>query len=120
MKKEDLLALKEKLSKLTDDEILERNKYLRNLALGNLLGPNTAYLSIDKPWLKYYSETALEAKIPNMTAYQYMCHENIDNLNTKAISYFGKKISFKSYIEKIDDTARRLYNRRRITINSSW
>lgn len=49
MKKEDLLALKEKLSKLTDDEILERNKYLRNLALGNLLGPNTAYLSIDKP-----------------------------------------------------------------------
>ena len=110
MKKEDLLALKEKLSKLTDDEILERNKYLRNLAIGNLLGPNTAYLSIDKPWLKYYSETALEAKIPNMTAYQYMCHENIDNLNTKAISYFGKTISFKSYIEKIDDTARRLYN----------
>ena len=120
MKKEDLLALKEKLSKLTDDEILERNKYLRNLALENLLGPNIAYLSIDKPWLKYYSETALEAKIPNMTAYQYMCHENIDNLNTKAISYFGKTISFKSYIEKIDDTARRLYSRRRITINSSW
>ena len=37
-----------------EEEWVERNKYLRNLSLGNLLGPNTAYLSIDKPWLKYY------------------------------------------------------------------
>jgi len=92
---------------------VERNKYLRNLSLGNLLGPNTAYLSIDKPWLKYYSEAALEAIVPRMTAYQYMCYrcyENVDNLNNAAISYFGKKISFKEYISKIDDTARSLYN----------
>ena len=54
MKKEDLMKYKEKLSKLSEEEWVERNKYLRNLSLGNLLGPNTAYLSIDKPWLKYY------------------------------------------------------------------
>lgn len=110
MKKEDLMKYNDKLSKLSEEEWVERNKYLRNLSLGNLLGPNTAYLSINKPWLKYYSEAALEAKVPRMTAYQYMCHENKDNLKTKAISYYGKKISFNDYISKIDDTARRLYN----------
>ena len=113
MKNEEIIKYKEKLSKLSEEEWVERNKYLRNLSLGNLLGPNTAYLSIDKPWLKYYSEAALEAIVPRMTAYQYMCYrcyENDDNLNNAAISYFGKKISFKEYISKIDDTARRLYN----------
>lgn len=113
MKNEEIIKYKEKLSKLSEEEWVERNKYLRNLSLGNLLGPNTAYLSIDKPWLKYYSEAALEAIVPRMTAYQYMsyrCYENVDNLNTAAISYFGKKISFKEYISKIDDTARSLYN----------
>ncbi len=113
MKNEEIIKYKEKLSKLSEEEWVERNKYLRNLSLGNLLGPNTAYLSIDKPWLKYYSEAALEAIVPRMTAYQYMCYrcyENDDNLNNAAISYFGKKISFKEYISKIDDTARSLYN----------
>lgn len=113
MKNEEIIKYKEKLSKLSEEEWVERNKYLRNLSLGNLLGPNTAYLSIDKPWLKYYSEAALEATVPRMTAYQYMCYrcyENDDNLNNAAISYFGKKISFKEYISKIDDTARSLYN----------
>ena len=113
MKNEEIIKYKEKLSKLSEEEWVERNKYLRNLSLGNLLGPNTAYLSIDKPWLKYYSEAALEAIVPRMTAYQYMCYrcyENDDNLNNAAISYFGKKISFKEYISKIDNTARSLYN----------
>ena len=113
MKNEEIIKYKEKLSKLSEEEWVERNKYVRNLSLGILLGPNTAYLSIDKPWLKYYSEAALEAIVPRMTAYQYMCYrcyENDDNLNNAAISYFGKKISFKEYISKIDDTARSLYN----------
>ena len=47
MKNEEIIKYKEKLSKLSEEEWVERNKYLRNLSLGNLLGPNTAYLSID-------------------------------------------------------------------------
>ena len=39
-----------------------------------------------------------------------MVSKNQDNLKTTAINYFGKKISFKEFIEKIDETARRLYN----------
>lgn len=70
----------------------------------------TGYASIDKPWQKYYSKEAITASIPELTAYQYMVSQNEDNLNTKAIMYYGKKISYKNYIDMIDETARRLYN----------
>lgn len=70
----------------------------------------TGYASIDKPWQKYYSKEAITASIPELTAYQYMVSQNEDNLSTKAIIYYGKKISYKNYIDMIDETARRLYN----------
>lgn len=70
----------------------------------------TGYASIDKPWQKYYSKEAITANIPELTAYQYMVSQNKDNLSTKAIMYYGKKISYKNYIDMIDETARRLYN----------
>lgn len=70
----------------------------------------TGYASIDKPWQKYYSKEAITASIPELTAYQYMVSQNEDNLSTKAIMYYGKKISYKNYIDMIDETARRLYN----------
>ena len=70
----------------------------------------TGYASIDKPWQKYYSKEALSANIPELTAYQYMVSQNMDNLSTKSIVYYGKKINYKAFIDKIDETARRLYN----------
>ena len=70
----------------------------------------TGYASIDKPWQKYYSKEAITASFPELTAYQYMVSQNQDNLKTKAINYYGKKVNFKDFIEKIDETARRLYN----------
>lgn len=70
----------------------------------------TGYASIDKPWQKYYSKEAITASIPELTAYQYMVSQNEDNLSTKAIMYYGKKISYKNYIDMIDEIARRLYN----------
>ena len=93
--------------------------YTKNIDIYNKMEGNyvldkdktiTGYASIDKPWQKYYTKEALTAIIPEMTAYQYMVSKNQDNLKTTAINYFGKKISFKEFIEKIDETARRLYN----------
>ena len=93
--------------------------YTKNINIYNKMEGNyvldkdkiiTGYASIDKPWQKYYTQEALTAIIPEMTAYQYMVSKNQDNLKTTAINYFGKKISFKEFIEKIDETARRLYN----------
>lgn len=110
MKSEDLKKLKEKLLELSDDEKELRDKYLRGISKGDILGPMTGYASIDKPWLKYYPEDNLRFDLPKKTAYQYMYDENIDNLSNYAISYYGKKIRFKEFIELIDETARRLYN----------
>ncbi len=109
MNKEALKEYKKKLSTLSSSEIKERNLYLRNLSLGTIQGPGTGYLSIDKPWLKYYSEDAITKDIPNMSAYEYMCYENQDNLDAFAISYFGKKITFKKFEKEIDKTAEKLY-----------
>ena len=35
----------------------------------------TGYPSIDKPWLKYYSEEAINAPLPECTIYEYL-YEN--------------------------------------------
>ena len=110
MKKEELNNYKKKIEELSLEEQKLRRLYLRKLSLGEIQGPGTGYLSIDKPWLKYYSEEAITSDLPEMTAYQYMCHENFDNLSTKAISYFEKEISFKKYIKKINRMARKLQN----------
>lgn len=85
-------------SEMNDNYVVDKDKKI------------TGYASIDKPWQKYYSKEAITASIPELTAYQYMVSQNKDNLSTKAIMYYGKKISYKNYIDMIDETARRLYN----------
>ena len=85
-------------SEMNDNYVVDKDKKI------------TGYASIDKPWQKYYSKEAINASIPELTAYQYMVSQNEDNLSTKAIMYYGKKISYKNYIDMIDETSRRLYN----------
>lgn len=85
-------------SEMNDSYVVDKDKKI------------TGYASVDKPWQKYYSKEAITASIPKLTAYQYMVSQNEDNLSTKAIMYYGKKISYKNYIDMIDETARRLYN----------
>lgn len=36
----------------------------------------TGYPSIDKPWLKYYTEEQINAPLPHMTAYDYLRQQN--------------------------------------------
>ena len=47
----------------------------------------TGYPSIDKPWLKYYSEEAINAPLPESTIYEYLWDNNKDYLNDIAIIY---------------------------------
>lgn len=65
----------------------------------------TGYPSIDKPWLKYYSEEAINAKLPECTAYEYMYQNNKDYLDNIAIDYFGRKITFSELFEGINAVA---------------
>ena len=40
----------------------------------------TGFPSIDKPWLKYYSEEAIQEKLPECTMYDLIYQENQSNL----------------------------------------
>ena len=67
--------------------------------------PWTGYPSVDKPWLKYYSEEAINAPLPEFTIYEYIYKNNKDYLDDTAIIYLGKKISYGKLFEMIDRCA---------------
>ncbi len=62
----------------------------------------TGYPSIDKPWLKYYTEEAINAPLPECTIYEYLWENNKDHLDDVALIYFGKKITYGELFENID------------------
>ena len=105
MTKEDLLKLKEKLSKLDEQEKKQRDLYLRGLASGEIQGPPVGHASIDKPWLKYYSESKVIEDAPKLTCYRNLYENNKNNLDDVAIEYYGNKITYRELFENIDKTA---------------
>ncbi|MBQ6885459.1 MAG: acyl--CoA ligase [Clostridia bacterium] len=65
----------------------------------------TGYPSIDKPWLKYYTEEQINLALPKNTAYQYMRECNKNNLDACALEYLGKKITYRELFKNIDIVA---------------
>ena len=65
----------------------------------------TGYPSVDKPWLKYYSEEAINAPLPECSIYEYMREINKDYPEDIAINYLGRKITYKELFENINKTA---------------
>ena len=110
MTKESLIKLKEKIAKLNETETKLRNQHLRKLANGELQGPPVGYASIDKSWLKYYSEKQLnDASVPKMSIYQYMLECTKDKKKLVGEEYFGFKISNKKIHKNIIKVAKSLY-----------
>lgn len=66
----------------------------------------TGYPSIDKPWLKYYSEEAINAKLPECTIYEYLWENNKEHLDDVALNYFDRKITFGEMFENIEKAAK--------------
>lgn len=66
----------------------------------------TGYPSIDKPWLKYYSEDVINAPLPECTIYEYLWENNKDHLKDIALNYFGRKMTYGELFENIDLVAR--------------
>ena len=60
----------------------------------------TGYPSIDKPWLKYYTNVDDEFRQEGL--YEYLTKSNQDNLENTALMYFGRKITFKQMFKLID------------------
>ena len=108
MNKEDLIKLKQYMSNFKKNDDEERNLYLKKILSGEILGPLTGYASIDKPWLKYYTEEQIKTKMPKMSVYSYLYECNKDYFYRNALSYYGKKITFAELFNKIDETAKAL------------
>ncbi len=69
-------------------------------------GKLTGYPSIDKPWLKYYSDESIASNLSGMTMFDYLYSNNIKNLKKVALEYFGKKITFDRLFKNIEETAK--------------
>lgn len=65
----------------------------------------TGYPSIDKPWLKYYTEEEISTPLPTGTMYSHIFKKNQDNLNRIALNYYGSKISYQKFFENISEVA---------------
>lgn len=110
MTKEELKELRERLSNLTPEEKIEHDLYLRKLATGELEGPKMGYPSLDKPWLKYYSEEAIRKDAPkNISVYDYMKSMNIKHPNRIAINYYDNLITYQELFDKVEEYAKKFY-----------
>ena len=65
----------------------------------------TGFPSIDKPWLKYYSEEAINAQLPTCTIYDYLYNNNKDFSDRTALNYFGRKIRYGELFDNIEKVA---------------
>ena len=70
----------------------------------------TGYPSIDKPWLKYYSEAAINGEIPKCTVFRNIYNNNKRNLSEVAIKYFGNQITYEQLFKKVDECSKSLIN----------
>lgn len=66
----------------------------------------TGYPSIDKPWLKYYSQEAIGESLPECTVFQHIYQENVAHPDDTAIIFYGRKISYKSLFQNIESAAK--------------
>lgn len=62
----------------------------------------TGYASVDRPWMKYYSENAQHIEPPKLSMYEYVKQCNEDRPEGLAIEYFNWKITIKEFFQKID------------------
>ena len=60
----------------------------------------TGYPSIDRPWMKYYTQS--REHFQYMGLYQYLKEKNKDNLDNDAMMYFGNKYTFRQMFDYID------------------
>lgn len=61
--------------------------------------------SVRKPWLKYFTEEAVQAQLPKATIYHYVYENNNAHRDSIAINYFGNRISYGKLLDNIDRCA---------------
>ena len=98
----ELQEYRKKVANLDVNEQKLRDLYVRDISLGKILGPVTGYASLDKPWLKYYSEESIRQEIPPMSLLGYLKYRNL-NPQDIALDYFHVKITYKQLFKRIEE-----------------
>ena len=62
------------------------------------------YPSIDKPWLKYYSDEIVENHLKGKSVYSNIYDTNVAYPKDIALEYFGKKISYQQMFNMVELT----------------
>lgn len=107
MEKKYLEELKKELSKLSEEEKIKHDLYLRDLAIGKIQGPPTGYPSIDKPWLSNYPEFLfLQKKTSNkiLDRIKSVWQDNEEII----INYYDTKITAGEFFSTIEKVAKSL------------
>ena len=66
----------------------------------------TGYASIEKPWLKWFTQEQLDLEFAPMSMYQMMYRHNWGHEHENALSYFGNIITYGELFARIDKTAK--------------
>ena len=66
---------------------------------------NVLYASQARPWLKYYDKKYIEQKLPEMTAFDYVCHQNKNRLGEAALDYYGRVLTYADLMVNVKKTA---------------
>lgn len=64
-----------------------------------------AKASVTKPWMKYYSDEAVNAELPRETIYEHIFKNNDAHRKNIAVNYFGNKISYGELLDTADNCA---------------
>ena len=62
--------------------------------------------SIAKPWLKYFPKESIGAQIPKCSVYSLLEETCQPYINKKALHYYGTNITFRTLLDKIEETAK--------------
>lgn len=63
------------------------------------------YASEAQPWLKYYKKEYIDQKLPQCTAFEYVCRCNKHRLGETALEYYGRRITHAGLIVNVKKVA---------------
>lgn len=66
--------------------------------------------SIKAPWKKFYTKEDLKIKVPDMSIYDVYKENALKYSNNVALNYFGKTITYREFLTKIDNAANAFRN----------
>lgn len=96
-----LKEYRKQIASLTEEERKHRDLYLKKISNGEIYGPGTSFASIDKPWLKEYSDDAILSEPVSQSLYEFYFNSCKDYLDDDALVFFDKKFTHRDILNNI-------------------